>query len=299
MTRVIYVNGRYLPYSQAMVHVEDRGFQLADAVYEVIEVRGRCLVDATRHLARLWRSLSELAIAPPMSEVCLRHVIGETIRRNRLSDGLVYLQVSRGTIPRDFLFPDPSVPATLVCIARPLPPQAADQRAKTGIAVITLPESRWARCDIKTVMLLPASLAKQSAHARGASEAWFIDAEGFVTEGASSNAWIVDAQGRLRTRPLDHAILPGITRRTVFDTAAALGLAIDERPFTREEALCATEAFISSATNTVMPVVSIDGHKIASGTPGPLSLELRRAFTNVAERSPVTALRSLQQIQAH
>jgi len=287
LTRVIYVNGRYLPYAQAAVHVEDRGFQLADAVYEVIEVSGGDLVDATRHLARLWRSLSELAIEPPMSERALRHVIAETLRRNRVSDGLVYLQVSRGASPREFLAPDPPVSPTLVCIARSVPRGDADKRAESGIAVITVPETRWHRRDIKTVMLLPSSLAKQAAHAQGAREAWFVDSEGFITEGASSNAWIISRDGRLITRPLGHEILPGITRRTVMDTAASLGLTVEERPFTRDEAMAAAEAFVTSATNTVMPVVVIDGHKVSSGTPGPLTRQLRRAFAGIAERSPL------------
>jgi D-alanine transaminase len=234
-----------------------------------------------------------------MSEVCLRHIIGETVRRNRVRDGLIYLQVSRGQSPRDFLFPDPAVPPTLVCLARSVPRELADHRAETGIAVITVPETRWARCDIKTVMLLPACLAKQAASARGAREAWFVDAAGYVTEGASSNAWIVDASGRLCTRSLNHEILPGITRRTVIDTAAALGLTVEERAFTRDEALGASEAFITSATNTVMPVITIDDHKIASGTPGPLSRELRRAFRSVAERSPATSVQGVQQIWAY
>lgn len=287
MPRVIYVNGRYQPYGQAKVHVEDRGFQLADAVYEVIEVRDGFLVDATRHLARLWRSLSELSIARPMGEASLRHVIAETVRRNRVRDGLVYLQVSRGVSPRDFLFPDPAVRPTLVCLARAIRRDSIDQLAQAGIAVITVPESRWKRCDIKTVMLLAACLAKQEAHAQGAREAWFVDTEGFITEGASSNAWIVDRTGRLLTRQLDHAILPGITRRTVMDTAAALGFIVEEKPFTRTQAMNAAEAFLTSATNTVMPVIMIDGQKVGSGVPGPLSLKLRNRFADVAERSPV------------
>lgn len=287
MPRVIYVNGRYRPYGEAKVHVEDRGFQLADAVYEVIEVRDGFLVDATRHIARLWRSLSELSITRPMPEASLRHVIGETVRRNRVRDGLVYLQVSRGVSPRDFLFPDPPVRPTLVCLARSIRRDSIDRTAEAGIAVITLPDSRWKRCDIKTVMLLAACLAKEEAHSKGAREAWFVDAEGFITEGASSNAWIVDRSGRLLTRQLDHAILPGITRRTVMDTAAALGLTVEERPFTRTQALEAAEAFITSATNTVMPVTMIDGEKVGSGAPGSLSIKLRNRFTDVAEHSPV------------
>lgn len=287
MPRVIYVNGRYRPYGEAKVHVEDRGFQLADAVYEVIEIRGGCLVDATRHLERLWRSLSELSIARPMAETSLRHVISETVRRNRVHDGLVYLQVSRGVSPRDFVFPDPPVRPTLVCLARSIRRDSIDEAARTGIAVITVPESRWKRCDIKTVMLLAACLAKQEASRQGAREAWFVDAGGFITEGASSNAWIVDRAGQLLTRQLDEAILPGITRRTVMDTAVSLWLTVDERPFTRTEALNAAEAFITSATNTVMPVVMIDGEKVGSGLPGPLSLRLRSRFSDLAEHSPV------------
>ncbi|MCV0371548.1 D-amino-acid transaminase [Filomicrobium sp.] len=298
MTRVIYVNGRYLPYHDAKVHVEDRGFQLADAVYEVIEVGDNSLVDATRHLTRLWRSLSELSISPPMSEPALRHVMGQTIRRNRVRNGLVYLQVSRGESPRDFLFPDPPVPPTLVCLARATIPAQVDQRAETGIHIITMPETRWKRCDIKTVMLLPACLAKQQAHAQSASEAWFVDAEGLITEGASSNAWIVDRSGRLLTRPLDNTILPGITRRTVMDTAASLGLVVEESPFTVAEALDAAEAFITSATNTVMPVIMIDGQRISSGTPGPLCRQLRRSFARVAEHSPVGYVPSKLENQA-
>lgn len=286
LTRVVYVNGRYLPYRDAKVHVEDRGFQLADAVYEVIEVSDRCLVDATRHIARLWRSLAELSIPAPMSEPCLRHVIGETVRRNRVRDGLVYLQVTRGESPRDFLFPDPPVPPTLVCLARSHRRSAIEERALKGIAVITVPESRWKRCDIKTVMLLPACLAKEAARAQGAHEAWFIDADGYVTEGGSSNAWIITRDGRLVTRQLDQAILPGIARRAVLDAAASLGLTVEERAFTRQEALDSAEAFITSATNIVMPVVLIDGHTISAGRPGPLSRQLRRAFVNVAERTP-------------
>lgn len=287
MPRVIYINGRYRPYGEAKVHVEDRGFQLADAVYEVIEIRDGGLVDATRHLDRLWRSLSELSIARPMTEASLRHVIAETVRRNRVRDGLVYLQVSRGVSPRDFVFPDPPVRPTLVCLARSLRRDGIDQTARTGIAVITVPEIRWKRCDIKTVMLLAACLAKEQASTQGAREAWFVDEAGFITEGASSNAWIVDRTGRLLTRQLGRDILPGITRHTVMDTAASLGLTVEERPFTRSEALDAAEAFVTSATNTVMPVTVIDGVKIGTGMPGPLSLKLRNRFKDLAEHSPV------------
>jgi D-alanine transaminase len=194
MTRTVYVNGRYRPYAEAAVHVEDRGFQFADAIYEVCEVRGGRLVDAPRHMARLERSLAELQIARPMSAAALANVMREVIRRNRVRDGLLYLQVSRGAAAREFLFPADTTP-TVVCLAHPVATAAVEARSKTGIAVKSLPDNRWGRCDIKTVMLLPACLAKEAAHKDGAREAWFVDGQGFVTEGASSNAWIVDGSG--------------------------------------------------------------------------------------------------------
>jgi D-alanine transaminase len=286
MGRVVYINGRYAPYAEAMVHAEDRGFQFADAVYEVIEVRDGALVDATRHLARLERSLGAIAMGMPMSAAALRHVIGECMRRNRVLDGTVYLQVSRGARPRDFLFPGADVSQTVVCIARPSVRAVADQRAAAGIAVKTMPDPRWQRCDIKTVMLLPASIAKEAAKAAGAREAWFVDAAGLVTEGASSNAWIVDVNGRLITRPLDAAILQGVTRTTLIDVIARLGLSMEERAFSVAEAKAAREAFVTAATNVVTPVVSIDGQRVGDGTPGPVARRLRAAFHADAEHTP-------------
>src|SRR6516164_7633111 len=217
MTRFVYVNGRYRPYAEALVHAEDRGFQFGDAVYEVCEVRGGRLIDETRHMQRLARSLSELRIPAPMSAGAWSRVLRETIRRNRVRDGLVYLQVSRGARPRDFLFPPDSVQPTVVCLARPVSHARLEAAAAAGIAVVTVPDTRWARCDIKTVMLLAASLAEEQAHAAGAAEAWFVDRDGFVTEGASSNAFIVDREARLITRQIDHAILRGVTRTALFD----------------------------------------------------------------------------------
>jgi len=217
MTRIIYVNGRYLPYAEAAVHAEDRGFQLADAVYEVCEVKGGRLVDETRHMGRLARSLAELSIPQPMSSGAWSRVLRETVRRNRVRDGLVYLQVSRGAGPRSFLFPPAGTEPTVVCLARSAPPAQQEAAAEAGIGVKTMPDPRWDRCDIKTVMLLPAALAKEAARAEGAKEAWFVDHHGFVTEGASSNAWIVDGEGRLITRAADTAILRGITRTTLVD----------------------------------------------------------------------------------
>jgi D-alanine transaminase len=285
VTRVIYVNGAYKRYAEAAIHAEDRGFQFADAVYEVIEVLGGRLVDATRHLSRLDRSLGELAIPPPMSRAALLNVIGEVLKRNRVRDGVVYLQVTRGAGPRDFALPGPDVPPTLVVLARSQPPSRAALLAETGIAVKTLPDNRWGRCDIKTVMLLPAVLAKDAARRAGAREAWFVDASGTITEGASSNAWIVTGGGVLVTHPLDRHILPGITRATVFDVAKLEGLKIEERGFTVDEALKAREAFITSATNIAMPVVTVDGRTIGDGKPGPLARRLRSRFHHIAEIS--------------
>ncbi|RTL62128.1 MAG: D-amino-acid transaminase [Hyphomicrobiales bacterium] len=285
MTRVVYVNGQYTPYAQAGIHAEDRGFQFGDAVYEVMEVKAGQLVDETRHMARLDRSLKELRIAPPMTLAAWSRVLRETVRRNRVHDGLVYLQVSRGARPRDFLFPGPDVRPTVVCVARSASKAKADAQAEKGIAVITQPDIRWGRCDIKTVMLLPASLAKETAKAQGAKEAWFVDDDGFVTEGASSNAWIIDKDGRLITRKTDAHILPGITRQVVLDMIEKEKLELVIRPFTVAEAKAAREAFITSATNHVMPVVSIDGAPVGNGAPGLLAQKLRNGYYLSAEIS--------------
>lgn len=285
MPRIVYVNGRYVPWAHAHVHAEDRGFQFADAVYEVIEVRDGALVDQPRHLERLARSLGELDMPMPMPQAALAVVIRECLRRNRVSDGTVYLQVSRGVRPRDFLFVGADMEQTVVVIARPASRAASEARADAGIKVKTLPDPRWARCDIKTVMLLPSSLAKEAAKADGAREAWFVDEDGFVTEGASSNAWIVDADRQLVTRPIDTAILRGITRTTLLDVIAKLGLKVVERPFSVAEAKAAREAFVTAATNVVTPVVAIDGVLVGDGRPGPISRKLRAAFHDVAERT--------------
>ncbi len=283
MTRIVYVNGQYLPYAQARVHAEDRGFQFGDAVYEVCEVRGGQLVDETRHMQRLARSLTELGMRQPMSARAWSRVLRETVRRNRVGNGSVYLQVSRGARPRDFLFPPDHVAPTVVCLARHSNPARAEAAAAEGIGIKTMPDIRWGRCDIKTVMLLPASLAKEAARKEGAREAWFVDAEGYVTEGGSSNAWIVDRDGRLITRQVDDAILRGITRTTLIDLLKRENIQLVERPFTVEEAKAAREAFITSATNIVMPVVRIDGKPIGNGAPGLLSLRLRSEFHSAAE----------------
>jgi len=283
MTRVVYVNRRYLPYAHAKVHAEDRGFQFGDAVYEVCEVKDGRLVDETRHVERLGRSLQELRIAQPMPPASLARVMRETVRRNRVADGIVYLQVSRGAGPRDFLFPSAAVSPTVVCLARSVSPSKLEAAAELGIAIKTMPDTRWARCDIKTVMLLPAALAKEAARADDAKEAWFVDRDGYVTEGASSNAWIIDREGRLVTRQVSPAILRGVTRTTLIDLLKRHSIEFVERPFTVEEAKAAREAFITSATNIVMPVVRIDGQVVGNGAPGLLTQRLRSEFHDAAE----------------
>ncbi len=287
MSRTVYVNGQYVPYHQAQVPAEDRGFQFGDAVYEVCEVRDGRLVDETRHMDRLARSLRALRIPEPMARGAWTRVLRETIRRNRVVDGSLYLQVSRGARPRDFFFPPAGTEPTVVCVARHASRVKSEMKAAKGIAIKTMPDIRWARCDIKTVMLLPASLAKEAAKAEGAEDAWFVDAKGFVTEGASANAWIVDREGRLVTRQLDNGILPGVTRRTLLDLLAREGITLVERPFTVEEAKTSREAFITSATSLVMPVIAIDGAPVANGAPGLLSQRLRAAFHSVAEISAI------------
>jgi D-alanine transaminase len=278
MSRVAYVNGRYVPHNQAVVHIEDRGFQLADGVYEVWAVFGGRLADAEGHFARLDRSLGELAIDAPMSRRALQIVIAETLRRNSITDGIVYLQVTRGTAPRDHAYPDPPVPPTLVLTAKRVDRAAAEAKAAKGIAVITTPENRWGRADIKSVGLLPNAMAKQAAKEQGAGEAWFVDRDGFVTEGAASNAWIVNAEGTLITRELTANILRGVTRSTLMSVIAESNLKVEERPFTVAEALAAREAFISGAGALVMPVVRIDDHVIGAGKPGLVATRLRQDY---------------------
>lgn len=285
MSRIAYVNGRYVPHASAGVHIEDRGFQFADGVYEVCEVRDGALIDETGHLARLKRSLGELAIAAPMDLAALKVVLRETVRRNRVRDGLVYFQVTRGVARRDFFFPGDDVAPTLVVTARSTNRVQVNAAAEAGIKVLTVPENRWPRVDIKSVGLLPNVLAKQKAKTSGAKEAWFVDADGKVTEGGSSNAWIVTESGVIVTRPADSGILRGITRTTVIDAAEKLQLRLEERAFTVEEAKAAREAFNTSATTLVTPVVVIDGVKIGDGKPGPLALMLRRRFHEFAERA--------------
>jgi D-alanine transaminase len=284
MARVAYVNGRFVAHARAAVHIEDRGYQLGDGVYEVWAVFGGRLADAAGHFQRLARSLGELRIAAPMSDRALRILLGETLRRNRVSDGLVYLQVTRGVASRDHAFPDPPVAPSVVITAKRVDHAAAQARAAKGVAVITQPETRWARCDIKTVGLLPNVLAKQAARDAGAAEAWFVDDLGLVTEGASSNAWIVDANGALRTRDIQANILRGVTRKSLLAIAAEAGLTLEERPFTVEEVRGAREAFITGAGTLVLPVVRVDGQALGDGVPGPVAKRLRELYIESASR---------------
>jgi D-alanine transaminase len=284
LSRIAYVNGRYVAHRDAVVHIEDRGYQFADGVYEVCEVARGHLVDMTRHLDRLGRSLSELSIAWPMTRGAMEHVLMEVVRRNRVHHGLVYLQVTRGVAPRDHFFPMKPVRPAMVVTSKRSDPVALNARAEKGISVITVPENRWDRVDIKTVGLLPNVLAKQQAREAGAAEAWFVDPDGTVKEGGSTNAWIVTKDGTLVTRPAEHGILRGITRTTLFEVAQTLGLKIEEREFTVAEAKAAREAFITAATVVVMPVVNIDGQPVANGNPGSVALSLRAAFFDVAEK---------------
>ena len=285
MSRIAYVDGRYLPLRQAMVHVEDRGYQFGDAVYEVCEVRQGRLIDERRHLGRLKRSLDELQIKLPMSPVALGIVLREVIARNRIGYGIVYLQVSRGVARRDHAFPTPEVPPSVVVTARPLNARRNEALAAAGIAVASVPDNRWGRVDIKTTGLLPNVLARQAAIAQGACDAWFVDKDGMVTEAASANAWIVTQAGRVVTRPADHGILKGITRTVLFDVIKAQGLSVEERTFTLLEAYAAREAFVTAASQIVLPVVRIDRHAIGEGKPGPVATSLRRAFHEYAEWS--------------
>lgn len=287
MGRIAYVNGRYVRHGEAAVHIEDRGYQLADAVYEVWAVMGGRMADAEGHFQRLARSLSELRIPEPMSRAALTVVLREVIRRNGVVDGLVYLQVSRGVAPRDHAFPTAGTHPAVVVTAKRVDPLAAEAKAARGVGVVTTPENRWGRCDIKTVGLLPNVLAKQAAREAGAVEAWFVDELGFVTEGASSNAWILDGEGVLRTRDCNANILRGITRRTLLDVIAEAGLKVEERPFTPREALEAREAFITGAGSLVLPVVSMDGRPIGDGRVGPVASRLRRLYIQRAKEAAI------------
>jgi D-alanine transaminase len=276
MSRIAYVSGAYVPHRQAAVHIEDRGYQFADGVYEVIAVRGGTLLDEEPHLQRLHRSLKELRIPAPMSDTALGIVLREIVRRNNINAGIVYLQVTRGVAPRDHAFPRSATP-TLVVTARAS--RRPDPRQwEGGIGVVTIPDIRWRRCDIKSIALVANVLGKQQAREAGVFEAWQVDGQGWITEGTSTNAWIVTNEATVVTRAADNAILNGVTRLALLDIIAREGCRLDERPFTVEEAKTAREAFLTSTTSDVLPVVRIDGAPVGDGKPGPLSRQLRAAY---------------------
>ena len=273
MSRIAYVNGRYVPHRDATVHIEDRGYQFADGVYEVVyRHRGR-LIDADLHLARLQRSLDALRIAAPVAQPALSAIIEEVAARNRLASGLIYMQITRGVARRDHGFPPPGTRPSLVVTMRRAAPFPSDLTLWRG-AAITWPDQRWARCDIKSVSLLPNVLAKQAAREKGAVEAILVDADGMVTEGASTSVWIVDAQGVLRTRALSERILPGCTRAALIEELAGSCIGVEDRPFSLEELRGAREIFLTSATSFVKPIVTLDGQKIGDGAVGPVSAHL-------------------------
>jgi D-alanine transaminase len=285
MSRIAYVNGRYLPLRDAKVHIEDRGYQFGDGVYEVCEIRDGRLIDERRHLERLQRSLAELRIRLPITLRALDVVFHEVVKRNRISYGIVYLQITRGVARRDHAFPTVPVEPSIVVTARALNKTRNEALAEKGISVITVPDNRWGRVDIKTIGLLPNVLARQAAIEQGARDAWFVDSDGRVTEAASANAWIVTAAGTVVTRPADHTILRGITRTVLLDVIEAQGLTLEERAFTLKEAYSAREAFVTSASQIVLPVVRIDDHPIGNGAPGLLAIALRQEFHRFAETS--------------
>jgi len=283
MSRIAYTNGRYVQQDEAVINIEDRGYQFADGVYEVIAVANGRLVDGEQHFDRLERSLEGLRINPPCDRRILPLIMMRVLRRNHIDQGFIYLQITRGVAPRSHAFPAPDTVASLVVTAsRKKLPTSAD--ITRGVKIVTVPETRWSRPDIKTVSLLPNVLAKQDAVERGAYEAWFFDKSGMITEGSSTNAWIVVDGKEIITRPLGRDILAGITRQTLISIARESNLVVTERPFSVDEALAAKEAFLTSTTSFVMPVVAIDGTPIGDGIPGDVSLLLFDAYRRYLDR---------------
>ncbi len=277
MSRVAYVNGRYCPHADASVSIEDRGFQFADGIYEVIAIDGGRFVDEIPHLDRWDRSLAALRLPPAMPRNAMRRVMAEMMRRNRVREGIIYMQLTRGRARRDAPFPRQAAPSlVMTCRRQSLP---SDAQVQEGTAVLSVPEIRWQRCDVKSVALLPNVLAKQRARENGTYEAWFTrERDGVVTEGGSTNAFIVDGDGRLVTHPATNAILGGITRDRIISLAKAAGMTVEERPFTLDEAKSAREAFLTSTTTGVYPIVRIDDASVANGKPGSLTLALSQHY---------------------
>lgn len=287
MSRIAFVNGQFVPHGDAYVHIEDRGYQFADGVYEVCEIRNGQIIDLEGHLKRLEYSLSELQIKPPMESAALVVKMRQTVKRNYVQDGLIYLQITRGVAPRNHAFPAANVRSAIVLTAKSVSPIGRLAAYKNGISVISVPENRWSRPDIKTISLLPNCLAKQEAKEAGAFEAWFVDDDGMVVEGSSSNAWIINQDHEIITKSADGSILKGITRNAILAQIEAQNLTIVERPFSLREAILAKEAFISSATTIVMPVVKIDNHLVAGGKVGAMAQSLLDGFYNYAQKTDI------------
>lgn len=282
MSRTVYVNGAFVAEEDAKISVFDRGFLFADAVYEVSTVLDGKLVDNLAHMERLKRSLSELKMGSPVPVDDIPALMEELVTRNSLTEGMVYLQVSRGVADRDFTFPADEKPSLVMFTQEKS--VAVTPKSESGISVVAMPDLRWSRRDIKTTQLLAQSIAKQEAANQGADDAWMVE-DGFVTEGSSNNAFIITADGTIITRQLSNSILHGITRRVVLEIADAEGLTVEQRPFTIQEAQGAAEAFSTSASSFVMPVTSIDGKTISQGVPGPITRKLRERYIAVAREA--------------
>jgi D-alanine transaminase len=281
MSRIVYVNGSYVPEAEAKISVFDRAFLFGDGVYEVTAVVEGQLLDFAAHLARLDRSMQEIALEPPLTHAELRPLHEELITRNKLDEGIVYLEITRGVADRDFAYPEDAKPTVVAFTqSRPL---IDNPYATTGVKIITIPDIRWKRRDIKSTAMLGQAMGKQAAKLKGAYEAWMVE-DGYVTEGTSSSAFIVDKDGIVRTQPLGHHILPGVTRRSVLRLAEIEGVRVEERPFTVEEALSAREAFMSAASAFVLPIIEVDGTKIGDGRPGPIAKLFRELYIEEAKK---------------
>lgn len=281
MSRIVYLNGSYVPEAEAKVSVFDRALLFGDGIYEVTAVLDGRLVDFEPHLVRLDRSLNEIGLAPPLGHDALRAVHQELIARNRIDEGIVYLQITRGAADRDFAYPENAAPNVIAFTqSRPL---IANPHAETGVKVVTIPDLRWKRRDIKSTSMLAQTMGKQEAKLKGAYEAWMVE-DGVVTEGTSSSAFILDQAGVIRTQPLGHHILPGVTRRAVLRLVALEGLSLQERPFSVADALAAREAFMTAASAFVLPIVEIDGVKIGDGQPGPMARKFRALYIEEARK---------------
>ena len=287
MSRIAYVNGRYLPQDQASVNIEDRGYQFGDGIYEVVHLYDGRFIDEDRHLDRLERSLREIRLPMPLTRLALRHVLAEVARKNRVREGLLYMQVTRGVAHRDHPFPAKPVPPALVVTVKRIR-HYPDSIEGWGGKAITLPDQRWARRDIKSVNLLPNILARQAAREAGAIEA-ILHEDGFVTEGAATSIWFVDSQGRLRVPPLSHALLPGCTRGALMAELEQAGIPVTLEALAVEEMADVQEAFLTSATSFVKPILAIDGRPVGDGTPGPVTRRLFDLFARHVKGGPKNA----------